>query len=40
VVIEGNQKWSPSLVQLPAPYGLMRGDLKALYDTLRKGNRG
>jgi hypothetical protein len=39
VVIEGNQKWSPSLVQLPAPYGLMRGDLKALYDTLRKANR-
>jgi Sugar-transfer associated ATP-grasp len=40
VVIEGNQKWSPSLVQLAAPYGLMRGDLKALYDTLRKGKRG
>jgi hypothetical protein len=39
VVIEGNQKWSPSLVQLPAPYGLMRGDLKELYDTLRKGSR-
>jgi Sugar-transfer associated ATP-grasp len=40
VVIEGNQKWSPSLVQLPAPYGLMRGDLKALYDTLWKGSGG
>jgi hypothetical protein len=39
VVIEGNQKWSPSLVQLSAPHGLMRGDLKALYDTLRKGSR-
>ncbi len=40
VLIEGNQKWSPSLVQLPAPYGLMRGDLKALYDALRRGTRG
>jgi Sugar-transfer associated ATP-grasp len=40
VVIEGNQKWSPSLVQLPAPHGLMRGDLKELYDRLRKGGRG
>jgi hypothetical protein len=39
IVIEGNQKWSPSLVQLPAPHGLMRDDLKALYDTLRSGNR-
>jgi hypothetical protein len=40
VLIEGNERWSPSLVQLPAPYGLMDGELKALYDALRKGRVG
>jgi len=39
VLIEGNQKWSPSLAQLPAPHGLMRDSFKALYDALREGNR-
>jgi hypothetical protein len=37
VLLEGNQRWSPSLVQLPAPRGLMDGELKAVYDALRKG---
>ena len=31
VLIEGNARWSPSLVQLPAPHGLMDGELEALY---------
>jgi hypothetical protein len=31
IIIEGNEKWSTSLLQLPAPYGLMTGDLEALY---------
>jgi hypothetical protein len=35
VIIEGNARWSPSLVQLPAPRGLMDGELKAVYDALR-----
>jgi hypothetical protein len=39
VIIEGNARWSPSLVQLPAPRGLMDGELKAVYDALRKGGR-
>ena len=37
VLIEGNERWSPSLVQLPAPRGLMDGELKALYDARRNG---
>ncbi len=40
VLIEGNERWGTSLVQLAAPYGLMDGELKTLYDTLRKGKRG
>lgn len=34
VLIEGNERWSPSLIQLPAPHGLMDGELKALCDHL------
>jgi Sugar-transfer associated ATP-grasp len=34
VLIEGNERWSPSLIQLPAPHGLMDGELKAVFDTL------
>lgn len=37
VLIEGNERWSPSLVQLPAPHGLMDGELRELYDALRRG---
>jgi hypothetical protein len=40
VLIEGNDQWATSLVQLAAPYGLMDGELKTLYDTLRKERRG
>ena len=38
VIIEGNARWSPSLIQLPAPRGLMDGELKAVYDALRRGS--
>lgn len=31
ILIEGNERWSPSLLQLPAPRGLMDGELAALY---------
>jgi hypothetical protein len=31
---------SPSLLQLPAPRGLMDGELKALYEALRRGRSG
>jgi hypothetical protein len=31
ILIEGNERWSPSLLQLPAPRGLMDGELEALY---------
>ena len=34
ILIEGNERWSPSLIQIPAPQGLMHGELKALYDRL------
>jgi hypothetical protein len=34
ILIEGNERWSPSLVQIPAPHGLMDGELKALYARL------
>ena len=30
-LIEGNERWSPSLLLLPAPRGLMDGELEALY---------
>jgi hypothetical protein len=34
VLIEGNAHWSTSLLQIPAPHGLMTGELKALTDAL------
>jgi Sugar-transfer associated ATP-grasp len=34
VLIEGNVEWSTSLIQIPAPRGLMTGEFKALCDTL------
>lgn len=36
VLIEGNDDWSMELIQMPAPYGLMRGEFKALCDALRE----
>jgi hypothetical protein len=36
VLIEGNERWSPSLLQLPAPHGLMDGELAALYRERRR----
>ena len=39
VLIEGNERWSPSLIQMPAPGGLMRGELKALCESLRREAR-
>jgi hypothetical protein len=36
VLIEGNECWSPSLLQLPAPHGLMDGELEALYRERRR----
>lgn len=35
VIIEGNPRWSPSLIQLPAPRGLMDGELEAVLRTSR-----
>lgn len=40
VLVEGNERWSPSLIQLPAPHGLMTGELRALREALRNGNGG
>jgi hypothetical protein len=34
VLIEGNERWSPSLIQMPAPQGLMRGEFQALCESL------
>jgi hypothetical protein len=34
MLIEGNEEWSPSLIQMPAPQGLMTGDFEALYRSL------
>jgi hypothetical protein len=34
VLIEGNEEWSPSLIQMPAPRGLMTGDFAELYAAL------
>lgn len=38
VLIEGNARWSPSLLQLPAPRGLMEGELEALYRDRRSAD--
>jgi Sugar-transfer associated ATP-grasp len=34
VLIEGNERWSPSLIQMPAPAGLLSGELRAVRDEL------
>lgn len=34
VLIEGNEEWSPSLIQMPAPHGLMTGEFEELYRSL------
>ena len=39
VLVEGNERWSPSLLQLPAPHGLMDGELLALYEERRRAAR-
>ena len=36
VLVEGNERWSPSLIQMPAPHGLMTGEFKALYEALNE----
>lgn len=36
VLVEGNERWATSLVQMPAPHGLMTGEFKTLYETLRR----
>jgi hypothetical protein len=38
VVIEGNERWSTSLIQMPAPEGLFTGELKAVVDELSGAN--
>ena len=35
VLIEGNEEWSPSLIQIPAPYGLMTGEFEELCRSLK-----
>ena len=37
VLIEGNAEWSTSLLQIPAPRGLMTGEFKSLCATLAAG---
>ena len=37
VLIEGNWRWSPTLVQIPAPHGLMTGEFRALCEALANG---
>ena len=37
VLVEGNERWAISLVQMPAPHGLMTGEFKELYEALRGG---
>ena len=37
VLIEGNAEWSTSLLQIPAPHGLMSGEFKSLCATLAAG---
>jgi hypothetical protein len=39
VLIEGDERWSPSLIQMPAPHGLRTGELKALCDSLEEEAR-
>lgn len=37
VLVEGNERWSTSLIQMPAPHWLMSGEFKALYEALSEG---
>lgn len=37
MLVEGNERWSTSLIQMPAPHGLMSGEFKALYEALSEG---
>jgi hypothetical protein len=37
VLVEGNERWSTSLIQMPASHGLMTGEFKALYEALCRG---
>jgi hypothetical protein len=39
VLLEGNNRWDPALVQLPAPRGLMSGEFKALCDALAQPSK-
>jgi hypothetical protein len=39
VLIEGNEEWSPSLIQMPAPHGLMTGEFAELYRSLGRPER-
>jgi hypothetical protein len=39
VLIEGNADWSTSLLQIPAPHGLMTGEFRTLCDTLAAGQK-
>src|SRR3954470_6660493 len=39
VLIEGNERWSPSLIQMPAPTGLLSGELRAVRDELGGAHR-
>jgi hypothetical protein len=34
VLLEGNDRWAPGLIQLPADHGLLAGDFKALCDAM------
>ena len=40
VVIEGNERWSTSLIQMSAPEGLLTGELKAVLDELKATGTG
>jgi hypothetical protein len=36
ILIEGNERWSPSLIQMPAGRGLLTGEFKALCEDLER----
>ncbi len=40
VLIEGNERWSTSLIQMPAPHGLMTGEFKTLCEALEALSEG
>ncbi|MGH7527638.1 MAG: sugar-transfer associated ATP-grasp domain-containing protein [Gemmatimonadales bacterium] len=39
ILVEGNARWSPSLIQMAAPRGLMTGDFEVLCDALARTSR-